>query len=57
MPQIVARGCVVAYEVAGKGTPVILLHGGGSSGRQWRSLVAALSKAPRLLRASAISGR
>lgn len=44
MPQIVVRGCVVAYEVAGTGTPVILLHGGGSSGRQWHSLVAALSR-------------
>lgn len=35
MPDFDFQGHTVHYEVAGDGTPLVMLHCGGSSGRQW----------------------
>ena len=33
MPTIVANGLEIAYEVVGKGPPLVLLHGASTSSR------------------------
>jgi len=35
MPELVLRGRRVAYLEQGRGVPLVLLHAGGSSGKQW----------------------
>lgn len=42
MPELSIRNQNVSYAVTGVGEPVLLLHGGGSSGRQWMALTTAL---------------
>ena len=43
MPNLkVKEDQTVSYATVGKGEPVILLHGGGSSSRQWKALVSSL---------------
>lgn len=38
MPHLEVEGIKVHYRETGSGTPVIFLHGGGSSGAQWRKV-------------------
>lgn len=35
MPELILRGRRVAYLEQGRGVPLVLLHAGGSSGKQW----------------------
>ena len=44
MPYHHIRGVDIYYEITGKGEPVILLHGLGSSTRDWEAQVEALSQ-------------
>jgi pimeloyl-ACP methyl ester carboxylesterase len=43
MPSFRHDGCDVHYQDAGEGAPVVLLHAGASSSRQWRKVGAELS--------------
>src|SRR5215467_14038579 len=43
MNQIVVKGLRMAYERAGKGLPLLLLHGGLSDSREWRRQLEELS--------------
>ena len=43
MAQINFRGVVANYHKLGEGRPVICLHSGGNSGRQWKKLAEALA--------------
>lgn len=43
MEQIATAGLRIAYERAGEGPPIILLHGGLSDSREWRRQIDALS--------------
>jgi pimeloyl-ACP methyl ester carboxylesterase len=49
MPDFDYQGHSVHYEVTGDGPPVVLLHCGGQSGRQWDRVVAALAHRYRLV--------
>jgi pimeloyl-ACP methyl ester carboxylesterase len=40
---------MIKYEVRGSGSPVVLVHSGGMSGRQWRRLAERLSPSHRVL--------
>jgi pimeloyl-ACP methyl ester carboxylesterase len=42
MPQFMFRGVNANYHLFGSGRPLICLHSGGSSGRQWKRLSEAL---------------
>jgi pimeloyl-ACP methyl ester carboxylesterase len=41
--QIPVAGLRIAYERAGEGSPLVLLHGGLSDSREWRRQLDALS--------------
>ena len=43
MPDAVINGTTIHYEIGGKGSPVVLLHGIGSNSRSWRRQLAGLS--------------
>lgn len=43
VPSIVSNGVRLHYEVAGSGDPLVLVHGLGSSARDWQNQVDALS--------------
>jgi pimeloyl-ACP methyl ester carboxylesterase len=43
MPEIVVNGHPVAFAEAGGGEPVVMLHSGGSTARQWKPLASALA--------------
>lgn len=45
MQQIAITGLRIAYERAGEGPPLVLLHGGLSDSREWRRQLDALSNA------------
>lgn len=49
LERIKVGGIQLAYQDAGRGTPVVLLHSAGASHRQWRALVAQLGDRYRLL--------
>ncbi len=43
MPVLPITGCAVSYVTMGAGEPVILLHSGGSDGRQWKVLASLIA--------------
>ncbi len=43
MERVAAAGFTVAYERAGAGPPLLLLHGGASDAREWRAVAGALA--------------
>lgn len=43
MPEIVVNGQRVAFAEAGGGEPVVMLHSGGSTARQWKPLASVLA--------------
>jgi pimeloyl-ACP methyl ester carboxylesterase len=43
MPELFVKRRRVSYAAMGAGEPVILLHGGGSNGRQWKTLVSLIA--------------
>ena len=43
MPELALRGRRVAYLEQGRGAPLVLLHAGGSSGKQWIKTAAFLA--------------
>lgn len=45
MDQVEIRGLRVAFEQAGSGPPLVLLHGGLSDGREWRRQIEGLADA------------
>ncbi len=46
MPDVTVQGLRIAYERAGEGPPLVLLHGGfGITGGMWRRQLDALSDA------------
>jgi pimeloyl-ACP methyl ester carboxylesterase len=47
--ELVVDGIRVHYRAAGSGPPVVLLHGGGSSGAQWRGVVRLLEDRYRMV--------
>jgi pimeloyl-ACP methyl ester carboxylesterase len=49
MPSIEVCGSRVEYLEQGSGAPVVLLHGSGCSGAQWRALADALSERYRVI--------
>ena len=49
MPQIRLGDLDVSYELTGSGVPVVLVHGLGSSGRDWEWQVPALEGSYRVL--------
>ncbi|MCG8547512.1 MAG: alpha/beta hydrolase, partial [Alphaproteobacteria bacterium] len=49
MATIQCDGRTVDYTEAGSGPPVMMLHAGGSSGRQWRKVVEALGDGYRVI--------
>ncbi len=44
MPSFRHAEIIANYIDEGDGDPIVLLHAGGSSGRQWRNIVARLSE-------------
>jgi pimeloyl-ACP methyl ester carboxylesterase len=42
MQRVAAAGFTIAYERAGHGPPLLLLHGGASDAREWRAAAEAL---------------
>lgn len=42
MPELLVHDSPISYRTCGSGEPVMLLHGGGSNGRQWMALVSEL---------------
>ena len=44
MPQLTYLDRQIAYREEGSGPPVVLLHAGGASGRQWRKTIALLDE-------------
>ncbi|OKI71094.1 alpha/beta fold hydrolase [Micromonospora sp. CB01531] len=49
MPKIDVNGAVLAYDEAGSGSPVVLLHAGIADRRMWRGQVPALAAQHRVL--------
>ena len=49
MPTVAVNGIEVYYEQAGEGRPVLLLHGLGSSTRDWEYQTAVLSREYRVI--------
>ena len=49
MPHLDVEGIKVHYRETGSGTPVVLLHGGGSSGAQWRKVCEILADRYRMI--------
>ncbi len=49
MPQLELQGRTLQFIDEGQGTPVVLLHSGGLSSRQWRSLASALRARHRVI--------
>jgi pimeloyl-ACP methyl ester carboxylesterase len=49
MPSIQLSGTRLAFQATGSGEPVVLIHGLGSSGRDWEAQVAALARAFRVI--------
>jgi pimeloyl-ACP methyl ester carboxylesterase len=45
MPRVLVDGRTIAYERAGEGAPVVLLHGIGSNARSWRHQLSSLADA------------
>jgi len=43
VPDAVINGTTIHYEIAGKGSPLVLLHGIGSNSRSWRRQLAGFS--------------
>jgi pimeloyl-ACP methyl ester carboxylesterase len=43
MSDLIVDGHSLSFRALGRGEPVVLLHGGGGSSRQWNALVSALS--------------
>ena len=43
MPVVQANGLEIAYERAGEGPPLVLVHGGAVDARMWRPQLAALA--------------
>ncbi|MBU2643741.1 alpha/beta hydrolase [bacterium] len=48
MPHLKVDGVNVNYRVTGKGDPIVLLHGGGSNGAQWKGISNIMQKGWRL---------
>lgn len=44
MPKIEVRGIQVYYEITGEGTPILLIHGLGSSARDWELQIPAFAQ-------------
>lgn len=49
MPDLLVNGCILHYETAGEGPPLLMLHGLGSSSRDWEYQVPELSRHYRLI--------
>ena len=49
MPQVTANGIRLYYEIHGEGEPAVLIHGLGSSTRDWEFQVSELSRSWRLI--------
>lgn len=49
MPELILQGRRVAYQDQGSGVPLVLLHAGGSSGRQWTKTASRLSDGFRVI--------
>lgn len=49
MPELIFQGLRVAYLDQGAGVPLVLLHAGGSSGRQWVRTAALLDDSFRVV--------
>lgn len=49
MPEARVNGCTLHYEVAGDGPPLLMLHGLGSSSRDWEYQLPELSRRYRLI--------
>ena len=49
MPTVDLEGRAVHYVETGSGPPVMMLHAGGSSGRQWRKVVESLGDGYRVI--------
>ena len=49
MPHLEFEGIKVHYRETGSGRPVVLLHGGGSSGAQWRKVTEILADRYRMI--------
>ncbi|MFD0787943.1 alpha/beta fold hydrolase, partial [Micromonospora azadirachtae] len=49
MTKIEVNGTTLAYDDAGAGTPVVLLHAGIADRRMWRAQIDALSTRHRVL--------
>lgn len=49
MPELVREGITIHYRESGEGPTVLLLHGGNSSGAQWRKVCGILDGAYRMI--------
>ena len=49
MTHLNVQGIKVHYRETGSGTPVVLLHGGGSSGARWRKVCEILADRYRMI--------